>query len=140
MEIPHSFNGKMALDNHPYKVKSIDFIEAWNITRDAVGVGQDKVVSTLVGNRISYYTLHSGINKVIGNKEDLLRNRIYFFVWNSENYHSILYYDKVNDAVYKLIESKTDSAGIDVLKFNPSFKINHIDIIFFLMDSGSISG
>jgi hypothetical protein len=105
-------------------------VDGWNITRDSVGAGQDKIVANLIGNRISSYSLPSGVNKCIGTKEDLLRNRIYFFVWNSNNNHSILYYDRVTDVVYKLLESKTDSGGVDILLFNPNFRINHVDIIY----------
>lgn len=130
MEISQNFSGKLDLDNNNYKVKPNDFIDSWNITRDSQEAGQDKVVSQLVSNRLSYYALPSGVNKVIGKKEDLERNRIYFFVWNSDNNHLILFYDKVSDTVIKLLGSQVDSAGIDILRFNPSFKINHIDIIY----------
>jgi hypothetical protein len=130
-EYAKKFNGKMALDNNPHRISDTDYSMAWNITRDAQGEGQDKVVSNLVANRQVYFTLPDGVNKVIGNKEDLVRNRIYFFVWNSNNYHSILYYDKVADAVRRVLFSKTDCYNNDdVLRFNPSYKINHVDIIY----------
>lgn len=129
--ILHSVEGKMDLDNAPSKVLPSDYVDAWNITRDAQGSGQDKIVTPIKGNRLINYSLPSGVNKVIGSKEDLLRNRIYFFVWNSNGFHSILYYDGILDTVVHLLESKTDCLNWeDILLFNPSYKINHIDIIY----------
>jgi hypothetical protein len=124
------FNGKMSLDVQPYRVGQGDYPYALNITRDAQGGGQDKVVSNIVGNRLVNYALPSGTNKTIGSREDAIRNRIYFFVWNNEGNHSILYYDRGLGTVNKLLVSKTDSNGIDILGFSPSYRINHVDIIY----------
>ena len=130
------FNGKLNLDDDPYRVGEGDYIDALNITRDAQGKGQDVVVSNMMGNTQFPFDLYTGINKCIGKKEDKVRNRIYFFVWNSNNYHFIIFYDRTNDVMVKVIKNLTDTGGVDVLKFNPSFRINHVDLIY--RDEGDI--
>lgn len=124
------FNGKMNLDAQAYRVPTIDYIDALNITRDSRGVSKDKVVANMVGNLNVNYSISSGVPKVIGSKEDLVRNRVYYFVWNSNDHDLILYFDKSTRTIVKLIENITDTSGDDVLNFNPSWKINHIDIIY----------
>jgi len=125
------FNGKLNLDDNAYKLPNGDYVDALNITRDAQGTGQDEVVSNVVGNQlISGQSLSPGTNKVIGNYADKVRNRIYFFTWNSNNYHRIAYFDNNSGTRVILMTNLTDTGNVDVLKFNPSFRINHIDIVY----------
>lgn len=122
--------GKLNLDTHPSMIGEPDYVDAYNIVRDAQGKGTDKVVSNMLGNTIRSYTLPSGVNKRVGHHPDPVRNRIYIFIWNSNGNHSIIYYDKTANSFTKLITSKTDSGGIDILNFDPSYRINHINIIY----------
>ena len=124
------FSGKMNLDADNYRLPQGDYKYALNITRDARGESQDQVVSNIVGNRVIDDTLPAGTNKVIGYKEDLIRNRVYFFVWNSGGYHSIRYFNKSDETISVLLVSITDTGGEDVLAFDPSWRINHVDIIY----------
>ena len=135
--INNPFNGKLNLDVAEYRISNGDYIDALNITKDAQGRGQDIVVSNIVGNTLIPYTLPSGENKVIGFYADKVRNRAYYFLWNSEGYNSIIYYDLSNDTIYKVLESKTDSDGIDILNFNPSYKVLSVNI-FYRDDEGDI--
>lgn len=126
-----AFTGKLNYDDHPFRVPQQDYIDALNFTRDSVGnQGGDGVVQNIIGSRLSAYTFQSGTQRTIGKYPDKVNNRMYYFVWNSNGYNSILYYDKGIDAIVKVFESKTDSGGVDILKWNPSFRINHIDIIY----------
>ena len=120
-------NGKLNTDNSPYKLPPNDFVDALNITRNNL-----EVVYNLTGNLLVANTnLHgSGTNKVIGSYSDKTRNRVYQFVWNSLGYHLICYYDVKLNVFVKLLKSKTDSDTIDILGWNPSYRINHIDIIY----------
>lgn len=127
--ITQSFDGKMNLDAQPFRIQNGDYVDALNITRDAPDDGQDEVVSNIIGNQLVDYTLPSGTNKVIGKFPDRIRNRVYIFIWNSNNFDSILYYNRDNETIVKLIENITDTDG-DILDFNPSKRINHIDIIY----------
>ena len=124
------FNGKLNLDVQNYRVPQGDYVDALNITRDSPGEGQDIVVTNIVGNVSIVYSLPSGTNKVIGKFPDKIRNRVYYSVWNSNDFDLWLYYDGDSDTIVKLIENITDTDGDDVLAFDPSYKINHIDIIY----------
>ncbi len=122
-------NGKLNLDVDNYALPPGDYLDALNITRDSKGQNQDKVVANVPGNTLISYTLPAGTNKCIGSFADLVRNRIYYYVWNSAGNHSWLYYDGASNTITKLIEDLTDTGGEAVLDFDPSKRINHIDVI-----------
>jgi len=128
--INNPFNGKLNLDVAEYRISNGDYIDALNITKDAQGRGQDRVVSNILGNTLIPYTLPAGTNKIIGFYPDKIRNRAYYFLWNSNGYDSILYYDLSNDTITKVLENKTDSDGIDILNFNPSYKVLSVNIFY----------
>jgi hypothetical protein len=124
------FRGKLNFDDNEYRVPKGDYTDALNITRDAQGDGQDMVVSTIPGNLIVENELPTGTSKVIGNFADKTRNRVYYCTWNSDGFNRISYYDLNTDAITVLIEDLTDTGGVPVLNFDPSWRINHIDIIY----------
>src|SRR5678809_1186036 len=80
------FNGKLNLDVQNYRIPQGDYVDALNITRDSPGEGQDIVVTNIVGNVSVAYSLPSGTNKVIGKFPDKIRNRVYYSVWNSNDF------------------------------------------------------
>ena len=130
MIINTPFSGKLNLDDANYRISSNDYIDALNITKDAQGNGQDKVVSNILGNTLIPYSAPSGTNKVIGFYPDRVRNRAYYFLWNSNGYNTILYYDLSTNDVITVLQSKTQSSGIDILNFNPSYKVLSINIFY----------
>jgi hypothetical protein len=130
MIINTPFSGKLNLDDAEYRVSNNDYIDALNITKDAQGAGQDKVVSNILGNTLIPYTAPTGTNKVIGFYADKVRNRAYYFLWNSGGFNSIIYYDLNNQSITTLLKSKTDSNNIDILNFNPSYKVLSINIFY----------
>jgi hypothetical protein len=137
MIINNPFSGKLNLDDATYRISNGDYIDALNVTKDAQGRGQDKVVSNILGNTLIDYDLPSGTNKVIGFYPDKIRNRAYYFIWNSDGYNTIAYYDLNSQVIVKVLESKTDSDGIDILNFNPSYKVLSVNI-FYRDDEGDI--
>lgn len=124
-----NIGGKLNTDASPYKVPAEDYIDALNVTRDSQSELKDDVVSNIVGNQLVPYTQPAGVNKCIGSKADPIRNRVYYFVWNSNGNHYIVYWDKSANTVVTLIRDLTDTNGVPVLKFDPSYRINHVDII-----------
>jgi len=124
------FRGKLNFDDNDYRVPKGDYTDALNITRDAQGEGQDMVVSTIPGNLIVEDELPTGTSKVIGNFADKTRNRFYYCTWNSDGFNRISYYDLNTETIVVLIEDLTDTGGVPVLNFDPSWRINHIDIIY----------
>lgn len=67
--------------------------------------GKGFILKTIRGNLIKNYTLPTGTNTVIGAipVEDV--NKLYYFVSNSNNDHSILEYDSINDTITKVLEN-----------------------------------
>jgi hypothetical protein len=130
MIINTPFSGKLNLDDADYRISNNDYIDALNITKDAQGAAQDKVVSNIQGNTLIPYTAPAGTNKVIGFYSDKVRNRAYYFLWNSNGFNTILYYDLNTNAVVPVLISKTQSNGIDILNFNPSYKVLSVNIFY----------
>ena len=124
------FTGGLNLDDHPYRLPENAYLDSLNITRDSQGEGQDGVVANILGNVSVSNSLPSGTNKVIGGLADKLRNRYYFFNWNSNGNNGIYYYSQDTGVVTKILVSKTDSGGIDILNFNPSYKIYGVNLIY----------
>jgi hypothetical protein len=130
MIINTPFSGKLNLDDADYRISNNDYIDALNVTKDAQGAAQDKVVSNIQGNTLIPYAAPSGTNKVIGFYSDKVRNRAYYFLWNSNGYNTILYYDLNSNTINVVLQSKTQSNGIDILNFNPSYKILSVNIFY----------
>jgi len=137
MIVNNPFSGRLNLDDATYRISNNDYIDALNVTKDAQGKGQDLVVSNILGNTLINYNLPSGTSKVIGFYPDKIRNRAYYFIWNSDGYNTIVYYDLNDQEIVKVLESKTDSDGIDILNFNPSYKVLSVNI-FYRDDEGDI--
>ena len=131
MIISNPFSGRLNLDDADFRILGKgDYIDAVNITRDSPGEGQDTVVSNNIGNLLIPYTLPAGTNKVIGFREDKKRNRLYYFVWNSNKRHLVMYYDANKNYVIKILENLTDTGQIDILEFNPSYKVTSVNILY----------
>lgn len=129
MEEIKILNGKLNLDASQYRMPPNDFIDALNITRNNTEVVHNLNGNILVNNPY-LYTTGSTVNKKIGEREDRTRNRIYYLIWNSDNYDVICYYDGITGTIVKLLQNLVDTASVDVTQFNPSYRINHIDIIY----------
>ncbi len=127
--LTNGFTGKLNLDTQAYRIPQGDYIDAINITRDSESGGQDIVVAGIQGNTKVNYPLPAGTNKCIGQYPDKVRNRVYIFIWNSNDFDSILYYDRNTDTIYNIIQNIVDTYG-DILDFDPSKRINHVDIIY----------
>ena len=134
MIINTPFSGKLNLDDANYRISNNDYIDALNVTKDAQGAGQDKIVSNILGNTLIPYSAPSGTNKVIGFHSDKVRNRAYYFLWNSNGYNTILYYDLNSNEIFTVLQSKTDSNGIDILNFNPSYKVLSVNLYYRDLD------
>src|ERR1700749_653548 len=131
MVMIRDFSGKMVLDLHPYRVGKQDYVNALNCTHDAQAAGSDMVISNIIGNQLVSYNGYQPdtTNVVIGAYADNLKNRVIVFVWNNQGYHSILNYDRASNTITKILESRTDSADIDILNFQLLYKVNDANII-----------
>lgn len=144
-----NLGGKMDLDSSPYRVAPNDYIEAFNITKDAIEGSNDKVVSNVTGNQLVPYTFHSGgIPTTIGAKDNPTRNTVIELAFHPTGYHSIIEYNNTTRTRTKIFENLTDSGGIDILGFTLLGKITSIniynrdegDLLYFLDSLGRCTG
>lgn len=83
---------------------------------------------TVKGNMLVNYILPIGDNTVIGSYEDLLQRKNYYFVYNSQNYHSVLEYDQVLNNVNIVFGGVTYGS---FLNFNKNYLITGINTFKF---------
>jgi hypothetical protein len=130
-----TFTGKMDLDTHPFRMNPNNYIDALNITRNSQGQSSDGPASSLIGNKqVSYVFQPSTLPPVcIGAREDKIRNTVFYAIWHDQGYHSILLYQRNTNTIVKVLESKTDSNGIDILNFQLLYKVT-FDFIYRQLD------
>jgi hypothetical protein len=78
--------------------------DAFNVRITDYAGGNSLAITNVKGNTQKTYTLPTGHNYVIGSYDDKLNKNVYYFVYNSEDSHSILKYDYTNDVVEKVLE------------------------------------
>lgn len=136
-----AFKGKLNRDDSYYMLPQEDYVDALNITHDAVVESNDTVISNVVANRLvinSY--LPSGVNKTIGAYANTLRNTIIFMNWNDGGYSGVYEFNKDTRTIVPIFENLTDSDDVDVLGFTEDGKISSInvynreegDLLFFI--------
>lgn len=123
------FNGRLNLDDSAFFVEKGDFIAAFNITSDQIIGQHDLVRSNIRSNRFVAFNLPLGSKKVIGAFPDTLRNAVYYFIYNSDGFHTIAYYNNETRTITKIFQNKTDSNGVDILPLDVNSKINHINVL-----------
>jgi len=85
--------------------------------------GQNEgAITNTKGNTLTAFTLPSGTNKCIGSYEDKERSKIYYFLFNSTDNHSILQYDSPANAITTVLTNA-------ILKFHINFLITGINVV-----------
>lgn len=144
IEIEANFSGGLNLDDSIYNVPMNAYIDALNVTRDAVEGSNDKAITNIVGNRLVSYSLPSGRNKCIGAFPNTLRNTVIYMVWNENDFDLVLEYDDTTRTISSIFENLTDSDNVDILEFDENKKITSInvyprdegDLLYFLDSLG----
>lgn len=130
IDVRNIFKGGLNLDDAPIQVDKQQYIDANNITRDAIAGSADSIITNVVGNRIvSYADYPAGTSKIIGMYANTIRNTLIFFRWNVNDYHGVYEFNKTTRVVTKIFENITDSGGEDILGFTENDKITSINII-----------
>lgn len=62
IEIKNNFNGGLNLDDSPYLVPNNSYIDALNVTRDAIEGSNDRALTNIVGNQSVPYNIIYGAN------------------------------------------------------------------------------
>lgn len=91
--------------------------------------GEKGVVTKVKGNTQIPYTQPEGTNICIGAESDESMNRVYFANYNSNGFHTWWILNTVTNNITKLLQSITDTNGIDIFRWDPNYRIMHIDIV-----------
>src|ERR1700761_5046555 len=57
------------------------------------------------------------------------KDKFYWFNWNSNGYHGVLCYDDSNQTVTPVLTNLTDTNGVDIMRLDSGYLINHIDLV-----------
>ena len=128
IDIKADFRGGLNLDDSLYTVPKNAYIDALNITRDAIEGSNDNALTNIVGNQLVSHSLPAGKNVCIGAFPNNVRNTVVYLVWNENNYDLILEYDNITRTISPIFTNLTDSDNIDVLGFTEHDKITSINI------------
>jgi len=91
--------------------------------------GNIGVITNIKGNTLVETQLPAGTNQTIGSYGDEANNRFFFFVYNSNGYHTIYQYNDITQQVSVVFQSISQSDDIDILTLDPNYPILHIDIV-----------
>lgn len=92
-------------------------------------------ITTVNGNTLTSFSLPLGNNIVIGSKEYPLGKKVYYFVYNSTNLHSILEYDSVANTIAKVFQDGIVGNAANILNFDKDHLITGINIIELTADA-----
>ena len=124
-ELP--FLGQMNLDDPFAVLPQGAHVNASNLIFR--GTGSNLQAQNLLGTReITALTLPTGTNVCIGRKYDAVRNRVFYFNYNSLGTHGI-YILNGDETVNTLIQTGTNTTG-DPLAFDANVSIDSIDILY----------
>ena len=129
------FNGIMNLDDVNDVIPSRHHKYAMNIRfRGNTG---NMEAQNINGNTLITNSLPSGDNQCIGAIFDDVKNRIYYFNYNSLGNNGIYYYDTLSRTIYPILVSFTNSSS-DIFNFNPQYPIASINILYKDTDDGDV--
>jgi hypothetical protein len=128
IDIKADFSGGLNLDDALYNVPKNAYIDAMNVTTDAIEGSNDRAITNIVGNISVFTSLPAGRNKCIGACPNNVRNTVIYFVWNENGYHSVFEYNNDSGEITSLFQNLTQSDNIDVLGFLEHKKITSINI------------
>jgi len=121
------FNGVMNLDDSNDTLPSAHHKYALNVRFRGNGVNSR--AENLPGTTSITNSLPSGTNQCIGSIYDKVRNRVYYFNYNSNGRNGIYYYDTIAGTITALLVSYTNSS-YDIFNFNPNYPIASINIMY----------
>lgn len=136
-EVKNNFSAGLNQDDSYYRLPPNSYVDALNITRDAVAANSDGIISNIIGNEIIQYSYTApGTNTCIGAVANPLRNTAIALIYNTSNYHSVIEWNLTTRVATKVFENLTDSDDVDILGFTLEGKITGINI--FNRDEGDL--
>jgi hypothetical protein len=132
------FSGVMNLDDPNEVISQQNHREANNIIFK--GSGGNMRLESIPGNTsVSNPELQAGTNVCIGSYYDELKQRLFYFVYNSNGFDAIFVYAKNTGLVSTLLMSKVDSLSTEPLfNFSPNFPIASVNILYRTEEDGDI--
>lgn len=128
-----AFSGVMNLDDGNDVIPSPHHKYALN-TRFR-GPNGNNIVENIYGNRLITNTLPAGTNKCVGHIYDSVKNRLYYFNYNSNGRNGVYYLDTITKVITPVLVSFTNST-YDIFAFDPSYPIASINIIYKDQEDG----
>lgn len=113
-------------------LKPNEYDDALNIRITDRLNNEDGVVSNVKGNtEVVFNGLYGSgsTNKCIGNFANEQTGKYYSFIWNSAGYHTITEFDPFANTITKVLQSKTDTSGADILNFQEYELINGVSMV-----------
>lgn len=95
----------------------------------STAVGNAGIVTNVKGNVLIETTLPEGENLCIGTAVDEEKNNFYYAVWNSEGFHTWFRFNEVERKIQIVMQSITDTGGIDILRWEKNKKILMADVV-----------
>ena len=118
-----TFEGGLNQDKSEYALAPNEYSYALNIRNAGTEGGKVGVVTNAKGNEEVSFTLPTGSNRVIGSYSDTSKERIFYFVWNSEEDHLVLQYSVKSSSISKVMQSSS-------LEFDFNFLITGVAVIY----------
>lgn len=97
------FVGGLTSDTHPKNIKEGDYLYMQNMRNTKTSGNEYGGATNIKGNVKVNFDLPSGDNYVIGILEDKQKQRIFYWVHNSNNNHSLLTYNVLTNEVYYVL-------------------------------------
>ncbi len=129
------FSGVMNLDDKPEFVLPNQHINALNLR--FYGGANGLTAQNVPGNTLITNTLPAGNNQAIGSFFDSLKQRIFWFNWNSNGRNGIYKYEISTNTASELLVSFTDSAA-DIFEFDLDYPVASVNIVYTTDQDGDI--
>lgn len=91
--------------------------------------GDVGVVTNLKGNTLVSTDLPEGRNRTLGWASDEESNKFYYFVWNENGFHTIYRYDGLLNRIDPVMQSITDTGGVDIFRWTEQDLIRMADVV-----------
>ena len=132
------FSGVMNLDDPNESMPGTHHREAFNVLFK--GNPGDMRIENIKGNQaVTNAGLQAGTNVCIGSYYDELKQRVFYFVYNSNGYDAIFVYNTITRGISTLLMSKVDSLETEALfDFSPNHPIASVNILYRTEEDGDI--
>jgi len=132
------FSGVMNLDDPNEGMPSTHHREAFNVLFK--GNPGEMSAESIPGNQaITNVGLQAGNNVCIGSYYDELKQRLFYFVYNSNGFDAIFVYSTITKTISTLLMSKIDSLSTEPLfSFSPDYPIASINVLYRTETDGDI--